>query len=77
MNIAKLHKILHPKLSPYSGNGLTYQHLLSMDMYITIKMQSANAWVVSLFERGRKVSDNTFKSEALACENALKIASQD
>ena len=76
MNIAQLHHILHPKLRPYSGNGLSYQHPLSTDMYITIKKQTENIWIVSLFERGEKISEEPFRSEELACNNVLKIVRQ-
>jgi hypothetical protein len=77
MNIAQLHHILHPKLGPYSGSGSSYQHPLSTDMCITIKKQAENIWIVSLFERGEKVSEKPFRSETLACENILKIVRQN
>ena len=76
MNIAQLHHILHPKLGPYSGNGLSYQHPLSTDMYITINKQTEKNWIVLLFERGQKISENRFKSETLACDDVLKIVRQ-
>lgn len=74
MNIAELHKILHPKLKPYAGSGENYRHRLSSDMDVTISKAGLLKWVVEIHERGQVNSTQVFASELGACEEALKIA---
>jgi hypothetical protein len=76
MTITELHKILHPKLAPYSGDGHSYRHRLGADMFVLIERCSDNKWSLFLYERGQKVQENTYNSESKACEEVLKIASE-
>ena len=74
MKIADLHKLLHPKLKPYSGDGKSYRHPLSTDMDVTISRAGVLKWVVEVHERGLVHSNEAFCSEAKACEEVLRIA---
>lgn len=74
MNIAELHKILHPKLRPYAGSGENYRHRLCTDMDVTITKSGPAKWVLKVHERGQVNEERSFTSESAACEEALKIA---
>ena len=74
MNIAELHKILHPKLKPFSGDGESYRHRLTTDMDVTISKIGLLKWCVEIQERGQVNSTQLFVSESGACLEVLKIA---
>ena len=77
MRIEELHKILHPKLGPYSKGRERYTHRLGSDMSVSLEKISERNWEVSIMERGVSEMVSKHKTEKSACEALLKIANED